>query len=74
MTARSRLWFGLIVLALVLAAIQWTIGWPQLLTPWRAIPPAALALAAVLTLGSYTALVPADGFARFGSGRAGRRR
>ncbi|MER2532595.1 MAG: lysylphosphatidylglycerol synthase domain-containing protein [Candidatus Competibacter sp.] len=55
MTARSRLWFGLIVLALVLAAIQWTIGWPQLLAPWRAISPAALALAALLTLGSYTA-------------------
>lgn len=55
MAARSRLWLGLILLALVLAGIQWTIGWTQLLAPWRTIAPITLAVAALLTLGSYGA-------------------
>lgn len=54
-TPRVRLLVGLVLLALVLAGIQWMVGWSQLLAPWRAIAPATLALAALLTLGSYAA-------------------
>ena len=53
MTARSRLWLGLLLLVLALAGVQWMIGWPRLLAPWRTIPPATLTLATLLTLGSY---------------------
>jgi hypothetical protein len=51
MAANRRLWLGLVLLALALAGIvQWTIGWPQLLAPWRTIAPITLALATLLTL------------------------
>ena len=53
MAANARLWFGLAVLVLVIAGVQWLIGWNQLLMLWRSISPAALALAALSTLGSY---------------------
>ena len=53
MTARSRLWLGLLLLVSVLVGVQWMIGWPRLLAPWRTISPAALTLATLLTLGSY---------------------
>ncbi len=36
-TPRVRLLVGLVLLALVLAGIQWMVGWSQLLAPWRAI-------------------------------------
>jgi uncharacterized membrane protein YbhN (UPF0104 family) len=55
MSAHARLAFGVALLLTVLAAVQWSIGWPQLLAPWRSLDPLALALAAVLTLLSYLA-------------------
>lgn len=55
MSSRLRLWLGLALLLGVLAGIQWTIGWTQLLAPWRALAPATLALAVWLTLFSYAA-------------------
>ena len=55
MRARSRLWLGLALLVLMLAGVQWAVGWSELLAPWRTIAPGLLALAALLTLGSYVA-------------------
>lgn len=55
MASKSRPLLGLLLLLLVLAGIQWAIGWNQLLAPWLRIPPPALALAALLALGSYAA-------------------
>ena len=54
MTANVRLWVGLAVLVLVIAGVQWLIGWSQLLMLWRFISPAALVSAALLTLGSLS--------------------
>ncbi len=55
MSTHARLALGVALLLTVLAAVQWSIGWPQLLAPWRSLDPLALALAAVLTLLSYLA-------------------
>lgn len=53
MGTKTRWWLGLLLLMLVVASIQWGIGWPRLLTPWCAIAPTTLLLATLLTLGSY---------------------
>lgn len=55
MALQARWFVGFGLLALVLVGIQWAVGWSTLLAPWRAIPPTALAFAALLTLGSYAA-------------------
>ena len=39
MSAHARLAFGVALLLTVLAAVQWSIGWPQLLAPWRSLDP-----------------------------------
>jgi uncharacterized membrane protein YbhN (UPF0104 family) len=49
------MWLGLVLLALLLAGIEWMIGWTRLLAPWRTIAPATMVLATLLTLGSYAA-------------------
>ncbi|HRD68185.1 MAG TPA: lysylphosphatidylglycerol synthase domain-containing protein [Candidatus Competibacter sp.] len=55
MASKSRLLLGLLLLLLVLAGVQWAIGWNRLLAPWRTISPPTLALTALLTLSSYAA-------------------
>ncbi len=55
MTLRLRLLIGLLLLLLLGAGVHWSIGWPQLLAPWRTLMPDALALASLLTLLSYAA-------------------
>lgn len=54
-TRRFRWWCGLALLLLALVGVQWAIGWPRLLAPWRTIAPLTLLLAMLLTLGSYAA-------------------
>jgi len=55
MSANARLWLGLVLLAVMVGIVQWSVGWPQLLAPWRSIAPSALALATLLASGSYMA-------------------
>jgi uncharacterized membrane protein YbhN (UPF0104 family) len=47
-------WLGGIVLLVGLGLlVQHTLGWAALLSPWREIPPEALAVAVLLVLGSF---------------------
>lgn len=55
MMAKSRLWLGVALLVGLALAVQWTVSWAKLLTPWRTIPLHWLLLAALLTFGSYVA-------------------
>jgi uncharacterized membrane protein YbhN (UPF0104 family) len=54
-SSRFHFWVGLALLLGVAAGVQWAIGWPQLLAPWRTLVPATLALAVLLALLSYMA-------------------
>ncbi|MFO7640367.1 MAG: lysylphosphatidylglycerol synthase domain-containing protein [Candidatus Competibacteraceae bacterium] len=55
MSSRFHFWVGLALLLGVAAGVQWAIGWPQLLAPWRTLAPATLVLAVWLALLSYVA-------------------
>ncbi|TVR63092.1 MAG: UPF0104 family protein [Candidatus Competibacteraceae bacterium] len=55
MSSRFRLWLGLALLLGVVVGVQWAIGWPQLLAPWRTLAPTTLALAVLLASLSYVA-------------------
>ncbi|MBL8260362.1 MAG: flippase-like domain-containing protein [Candidatus Competibacteraceae bacterium] len=55
MVAKTRLWLGLALLAGTIAVVQESVGWPQLLAPWRSIAMSALALATLLAAASHIA-------------------
>jgi uncharacterized membrane protein YbhN (UPF0104 family) len=49
----GRWLLGTALLAGLLLWVHWSVGWPQLLAPWRSFPPAQLALLLLLTALSY---------------------
>lgn len=55
MSSRFQLWLGSALLLGVVASVQWAIGWPQLLAPWRTLAPSTLVLAVSLALLSHAA-------------------
>lgn len=46
---------GLLILAVLVAAVEWLFGWGTLLAPWQKLPAADIALALALTFASYWA-------------------
>jgi uncharacterized membrane protein YbhN (UPF0104 family) len=49
----GRWLLGFALLAGLLLWVHWSVGWPQLLAPWRTFPPGQLALLLLLTALSY---------------------